>query len=227
MKATYGILMGSLLVLLAGCSQQVTQLHSQASATLEVTARYYEIAVGVAVKAKTQKQAAGLLAEQATPIEAWAHKLHGDSWVLKSSQLRPVYIYPQGQGRVLQSYEATKRFMLKGLDKDAYEVAMETLAGFGISDLALSRVYASDEQLVDAQALLLDKAFAKAKEKALHMAELANVCDLQVLDFKEYSQPAARPMMMARESAMADQSAHAKQSLQTRVEVNWQGQICS
>lgn len=227
MKHTYAVLIFSALALLAGCSQPVAKLHSQASSNLEVTASFYEIAVGAGVKAKGQKQASDQLAKKLAPVEAWAHEQFGDDWILKSSQLRPVYMYPKDQGRVLQSYEATKRFMLKGLDKQAYELAMEKLAGFGMSELSLSRVYASDEQLADAQSLLLSQAFEKAKEKALFMAELSNLCDVQVLEFKEYSQNAARPMMMARESAMSDQSASAKQSLQTRVEVSWQATTCS
>lgn len=227
MKQSYAVLMVCVFAFLVGCSQPSAQLHSQASSTLEVTARFYEVAVSAGVKAKDQKQASSQLAKKLAPVEAWAHKLHGDNWVLKSSQLRPVYMYPKGQGRVLQSYEATKRFVLKGLDKQAYELAMEKLAGFGVSELSLSRVYVSDEQLADAQGLLLSQAFNKAKEKALFMAELSNLCDVEVLEFKEYSQNAARPMMMARESAMKTQSANAKQSLQTRVEVSWQAARCS
>lgn len=227
MRTLYVAVVSAAFVLMVGCSQPSSQLHSQGSSSLEVTASFYEIAVSIGVKANEQKAASEQLAQKLAPMEAWAHKQHGDNWILKTSQLHPVYTYPQGQGRKLQGYEASKRFMLKGLDKQAYEQAMQTLAGFGVSELSLSRVYASEQQLADAQALLLSQAFNKAKEKALYMAQLSNLCEVTVLDFKEYSQNQARPMMMARESAMADQGAKAKQSLQTRVEVSWQATACS
>ena len=226
MKTLYAAFISTVFFVMVGCTQPSAQLHSQGSSSLEVTASFYEVAVSIGVKAKDQKVAGSQLAQKLAPMEAWAYKQHGDNWVLKTSQLHPVYIYPQGKGRQLQGYEARKRFILKGLDKQEYEQAMQTLAGFGVSELSLSRVYASEQQLEEAQALLLSQAFNKAKEKALYMAKLSQLCDVTVLDFKEYSQNPERPKLMRRESAMADQGAKARQSLQTRVEVSWQATAC-
>lgn len=230
MKAIYLLFISVSLAVLAGCNQSnnVAKLHTQAEAQQEVIANYYDVFVRFKQFAKDQSTASAQLTQQTAAFEAWANKGVPEKLQLKSKDLQAVYQYHRNGDNTLKGYHAQQSYVLKGLDKTAYGLLMDKLPSFKADSFNTQKVYVSDDVLLSVHADLRKDAFAKAKVKAEELAELANLCQLQAVDVREFSAPVARPMLMARESMAMSSApkADAKQNLNVRLEVSWSAQAC-
>ena len=213
---------------LLGCDAQHATLQSSGLAKTELLADEYDVSVRFKVSGDSQTQASAKLQGLSSVFQTWAQQGYAEGLKLTAKNMQPIYSYPSNGQRQLKGYEASEAFVLARLSKSQYETVMAKLPSFKPEHFNMLRVYAGEHAVEKANKALLNEAFEEAKGKALYMAEISNICDVRALEVKEFSQPMARPMMMARESMSAMKvNSDAKQALQARIEVVWQGQPCS
>jgi len=214
-----------LLVGLTAC-KEVASLQTQANAQAQVVANEYRLFINFKQVNKEQKDLMAALQKQSAQFVGWFNQqFNQEQLVGESIRLQPVYEYPKNQARQLISYEGSQRFSLVGLTFKQYTQLMQELASFKAESYGLQSVRASDAAVSDTRAKLVEDAFKKNQDKARHLAQLSNLCELKVADIKEYDQGGSQPRMMSMRTK-EDSNAPSHQSHSVRVEVTWSANPC-
>ena len=218
----------SAVLLLAGltaCKDEAS-LQTQANAQAQVVANEYELFVNFKQANKDQAVLMASLQKQSTHFIGWFNEhFSKGNLVGESIRLQPMYEYPKHQVRQLVSFEGSQRFSLVGLSFEQYNQLMQELPVFKAESFGLQGVKASKEAMTESRIKLVEEAFAKNQAKARHLAQLSNLCEIEVTDIKEYDQGGSQPRMMSMRMK-EDSNAPSNQSHSVRLEVTWSAYPC-
>lgn len=214
-----------LLVGLTAC-KDVASLQTQANAQAQVVANEYQLFIHFKQVNPDQSLLMASLQKQSAQFVGWFNQhFNKEQLVGESIRLQPMYEYPKHQVRQLVSYEGSQRFSLIGLTFEQYNQLMQELPTFKAESFGLQNVRASEKAMTESRVKLVEEAFAKSQAKAHHLAQLSSLCEIKVVDIKEYDQGGAQPRMMSMRMK-EDSNAPSNQSHSVRLEVTWSAYPC-
>ena len=206
--------------------KETASLQTQGSAQAQVVANEYQLFINFKQGAKDQKELMEALQKKTSEFIGWFNgNYNAEKIVGENIRLQPQYEYPKNQVRKLIAYEANQRFRLIGLTYQQYNQLMKDLPDFKAESFGLQTVKASDEALLQSRVKLVEEAFLQSQTRAQQLADLSQLCELTVLDIKEFDQGGSQPRMMSMRMK-EDSSAPSQHSHSVRVEVTWSANPC-
>ncbi len=229
MKINLNVIDKGILALLCSLTLSACQidanLQTQASAKAELLVDEYAVFVEFKQQGKNQEKLMKDFSGITDAFVSWVNdqslqnKLSADSL-----RLQPVYEYPANKPRQIVSFEISQRFNVSGLSMDQYSQVLPQLATLNAYAFGQSGITVSDQQAGQARQKLVTQAFNKNQQKASHLAVLSGLCDLKVLEVKEFDQNGGQPRMMMQ--AKGGSLAPSKQTLSVRLDIKWQASPC-
>jgi uncharacterized protein YggE len=214
-----------LMVGLTACNEPAS-LQTQASAQAQVVANEYRLFINFKQANQNQETLMKLLQDQTAHFISWFKQGFSEEQLVgENIRLQPLYEYPKHQVRQLVSYEGSQQFSLIGLSFEQYNQLMKELPTFKSESFGLQSVQASEEALTTSRGNLVEEAFAKNQAKAQHLAKLSELCELKVVEIKEYDQGGGQPRMMSMRMK-EDSNAPSQHSHSVRMEVTWSAHPC-
>jgi uncharacterized protein YggE len=218
------------LALLCGLALSACQvdasLQTQVSAKAELLADEYIVFVEFKHQGVDQKK---LMVEFSGKTDAFMRWANDQSLQMLLSaerlHLQPVYEYPANKPRQRVSFEVSQQFKVSGLSLHQYSEILPQLASLNAHAFGQWGVKVSDGQAVQTRQRLVTEAFEKSQQKANHLAQLSNLCELSVLEIKEFDQDGGQPRMMMME-AKGSSVAPSQQTLSVRLDIKWQASPC-
>lgn len=222
---TSRILILMAITLLGACADKAdVSLSTQATVDSQVIASSYAVSVQFLAEAKTQAEATAQIKARINPFEVWVGA-EGFDMQAGRHELRPVYQYSPNNQRQLVAYEVSQQFQLRELTFEQYQLVLANSPQFKPHQVSLSSVEASDGDKQKTKESLIEQAFSENRQKALAMAQAANLCRPQVSEMSEQFHMVGRPMMMAMERmASSSEGVHetqSKQSMRLTLSIKW------
>ena len=199
-------------------------LQTQASAKTELLADEYAVFVEFKQQGKNQEKLMKDFSGKTDAFMSWINdkslqsKLSADSL-----RLQPVYEHPANKPRQIVSFEVNQRFNVSGLSMEQYSQVLPQLVMLNAHAFGQSGITVSDLQAGQARKKLVTQAFKKNQQKANHLAGLSGLCELKVLEIKEFDQGGQPRMMM---QAKGGSLAPSKKTLSVRLDITWQASSC-